>query len=167
LTVFDPDHVAAIFGSAKEAESAVEDLRALGIADEHLGLAVHEPGVHIALEEDEETDMQHAVARGGVAGAVIGAIAGISIMAVASTGVGAIGVGGMLVGGLASLFGGAAIGAELTVAAEQRVLGEVDHWASTTLEPGQVLIVAKAHDQRAVIESTMQRHHGRILTPSA
>lgn len=165
--MFDPDHVAAIFGSHAEAEAAVNDLRAMGIADEHLGIAIHQEGIHVVLEEDEDADVEHAAARGIAVGGALGVVAGITVMAIASTGVGAIGVGGLLVGGLASLLGGAAIGGEVTLAAEQRLLGEVDHWTSMPLAPGEMLVVAKAHDRRDDIESQMRHHGGRILASSS
>jgi hypothetical protein len=48
--------IGAIFDSRATAEVAVEDLRHSGLADEQLGVAVHEPGTYI-FEEDVETEI--------------------------------------------------------------------------------------------------------------
>jgi hypothetical protein len=166
MHMFDHDHVAAIFASRDQAEAAVEELRAAGIAEEHLGVAVHEPDVSIVLEEEEDTEAERAVARGVTIGGVMGFVAGITVVAIAATLSGGIGVGGILAGGLGVLFGGAALGGEISLAVEEPSMLTVEHLLELPLEPGQVLVVAKAHHRRALIEATFRHHDGRIVDPT-
>jgi hypothetical protein len=48
------DHLAAIFADREQATAAVEELRALGLGSEHLGVAVH-GGDTVVFEHDQCT----------------------------------------------------------------------------------------------------------------
>lgn len=161
--MFDRRHVAAIFASHADAESAVDELRRAGIADEHLGVAVHDPDVSVVMEEEEDAEAEHAATRAVAFGGVIGVVAGITVMAIASTITGGIGVGGLLAGGIGGLLGGAAIGGEVGLSSEEPALRSVEHLRDLALEPGQVLVVAKAHHRREAVEAAMRRHGGHLV----
>jgi hypothetical protein len=70
----------AVFGDRADAEAAVDELRRSGLADEHLGVAVHEADEYV-FEEDLEAEMSHSLRTGVAIGAPIGAIAGMTLLA--------------------------------------------------------------------------------------
>ena len=106
-------HLGAIFSDHDAAESAVEDLRRSGLADEHLGVAVHQPDEYV-FEEDVETEMTDGLERGIAIGAPIGAVAGMTVLALVFPGAGPLGVGGILAaGGLTGALSGGFWGAYL------------------------------------------------------
>jgi hypothetical protein len=88
----------AVFADRVKAETAVEDLRRLGLADEHLGIAVYESDSYV-FEEDADADVARGIEKGIVIGAPIGAVAGMTILALVIPGVGILGVGGILAAG--------------------------------------------------------------------
>lgn len=157
------DHVPAVFSSLEAAEAAVEELREIGIADEHLGVAMHEPG-DIKFEEDEDHEVGKSVAEGATTGAVVGVLAGIAIMAAALPGIGTVGVGGLLAaGGAAGALGGVFGGGLGGVLAKVPLLEEEDRYAEVPLERNEILVVAKSHDQVERVREVMERHGGRCI----
>jgi hypothetical protein len=163
LAMFDREHVAAIFGSRALAEAAVEDLRRAGIADEHLGIAVHDPDVSVVVEEEAEAEAERAVVRGLTVGGAMGFVAAMAVVAVAATVTGGIGVAGILAGGVGSLLGGAVLGGGVSLAVEEQSLLSVEDLLDLDLQPGEILVVARAHHKRPVVEETLRRHEGRIV----
>lgn len=156
-------HLGAVFTERAAAETAVEELRRLGLADPDLGIAIHRPDGY-AFEEDAEVDVIHGVERGIALGAPIGAAAGMTIMALVVPGIGTLGVGGVLAaGGLTGAFGGTFLGAFLGLAAQEHELEEEWDWERVPLAPGDTMVVVAGHDHPDDVEVTLVRNGGRIV----
>lgn len=156
-------HLGAVFVDHAAAEAAVSDLRALGLADEHLGVAVHQPDGYV-FEEDTEATMALGAEKGVALGAPIGAIAGMAVMALVVPGLGTLGVGGVLAaGGLSGALAGTYVGALLGLAAEEKVLDEEWDWERVPLEPGQMLVVIASHGHPEQVTDILQRHGGHLI----
>ena len=56
-------HLGAIFDDRAAAESAVEDLRRLGLSDEHMGVAVSHSDSYM-FETDDEVEVTHGLEKG-------------------------------------------------------------------------------------------------------
>lgn len=158
--------IGAVFEDRAHAEAAVEDLREMGLADEHLGVAVHSPDSRV-FEEDLESDVGHGIEKGIALGAPLGAVAGISVLAVVSAATG-LGLGGLLAagavtGGLAGGFWGAYLGLTAEVPEIER---EID-WEHVSLEPGEVLVVVCQHGDPQAVNRCFTEHGGRLVQKPA
>lgn len=80
--------VSAIFDSHAEAESAVSDLRSLGIGDQDMSVIAHHKGTTTASTADGEvTDEDHTnVLRGILGGGALGAGLGVAALAIPGVG---------------------------------------------------------------------------------
>ena len=80
--------VSAIFDSHAEAESAVTDLRTLGIGDQDMSVIAHHKGTTTASTADGEvTDEDHTnVLRGILGGGALGAGLGVAALAIPGVG---------------------------------------------------------------------------------
>lgn len=157
------DHLGAVFDDRAGAEAAVRDLRRLGLADEHLGVAVHHSETY-ALEEDVDAEVAHGLKKGIAIGAPIGAVAGMTVLALAVPGVGTLGVGGILAaGGITGALAGGFWGAYLGLTAEEHALEEEWDWERVPLTPGQVLIAVSGHGHPEQVVGVLQRHGGRVV----
>lgn len=162
-TTHEPQ-LGAIFDDRSIAEAAVEDLRRSGLADEHLGVAVHGTDTY-AFEEDVEAETAHGLERGVIIGAPIGAVAGMTVLALIVPGVGTIGVAGVLAaGGVTGALAGGFWGAYLGIKAEEHVLEEEWDWERTPLQPGQVMVVVDQHGHPDEVKGILERRGGRIIT---
>jgi hypothetical protein len=156
-------HLGAVFTDHAAAEAAVDDLRAVGLADEHLGVAVHQPDGYV-FEEDTEATMARGAEKGVAVGAPIGAVAGMTAMALVVPGLGTLGVGGVLAaGGISGALAGTYVGAFLGLAAEEPVLEEEWDWERVPLQPGQMLVVVAGHGHEDQVADILQRHGGHLI----
>jgi hypothetical protein len=157
----------AIFVDLDAAEGAVEELRQSGLADQHLGVAVHEPDEHV-FEEEIGKEMAHGLEKGIAIGAPIGAIAGMTVLSLVLPGVGTIGVGGILAaGGMTGALAGGFWGASLGVKAEERRMEEERDWERTPLQAGEVMVVVDQHGHPDTVKEILQRHGGRMVAKPA
>lgn len=153
------EHIAAIFDDRKVATAALDGLRALGVDDGHIGLALNE-GEPIVFEHDDETGVVHRMVKGLAVGAPIGALAGIGLASVVLPGV--------AVGGLAA-FGGAGTLWGLLAGGYAATTGEADRWdrheefRSLLLAPGEVLLVVMGHGHARLVEQSLIDAGGRIV----
>lgn len=155
-------HLGAVFGDRGDAEAAVEDLRQLGLADEHLGVAVRHPDSYV-FEEEPEAEVGRGLEKGIAIGAPIGAVAGMPVMALIVPEVSGLGVGGILaLGGFIGALAGTYLGAFLGLAAEEHVLEEEWDWERIPLQPGQVLVVVTGHGHRERVAHVLERHGGHL-----
>jgi hypothetical protein len=166
-TMSDTTHepqLGAIFEDRVVAEAAVEELRRSGLADEHLGVAVHGSDSYV-FEEDVAAEMAHGMERGIAIGAPIGAIAGMTALALIVPGVGTIGVAGILAaGGVTGALAGGFWGAYLGIKAEEHVMEEEWDWERTPLQPGQVMVVVDQHGHADEVKRILEHQGGRIIT---
>ncbi|HEX6301350.1 MAG TPA: hypothetical protein VF148_12855 [Acidimicrobiia bacterium] len=153
-----------VFGDRSEAEAAVEDLRRSGLADEHLGVAMHEPG-DIVFEEDVEAEMTHKLEMGVAVGAPVGAIAGMTLLALIVPGLGSLGVGGILPAGAAT---GAQAGGVwegyLGLKSEDATAEDMWDWERIRLREGEVMVVVDQHGHPDDAQRILRRHGGRPVT---
>jgi hypothetical protein len=156
------DHVAATFDDRSAAQTAVDELRGVGIDDERIGLALRE-GSARAFERDAEVDEAHDAEIGTAAGAAIGFLAGMSIAALTLVPGGLIGLGGVLAVGAGTTLGGGMLGGYTGVAIGNRAFDERAEFMEVPLEPGQTLIAVCSHGDPASVESIMERHGGHLL----
>lgn len=154
-------HFGAIFADRDHAAAAVEDLRALGLGSEHLGVAVR-GGESVVFEHSEDTDLARDTTIGAASGAKLGAVAGITLAALAIPGFGLLGVGGTLAIGGAPTTWGALIGA-YTGAAAGEAGCETHHGLSyTALRDGEALVVVCSHGHAGAVRDALQRHAGEL-----
>lgn len=156
------DHVAAVFVDRVSAESAIKDLREVGLGSEHMGVAI-DHSESAVFERDEEHDMMNDVGAGAGAGAVMGFLGGLLLFAMAVPGGGILAAGGIVLG-VASGFGGAMLGGYAGVGAASEEFDEHQRLRETRLQPGEVLVVACGHSHERLVESALQRHGGRLLS---
>lgn len=162
-TIHEP-RLGAIFDDRTIAEAAVEDLRRSGLADEHLGVAVHGTDTYV-FEEDVEAETAHGLERGIAIGSPIGAIAGMTVLALVVPGVGTLGLAGILAaGGVTGALAGGFWGAYLGLKAEEHITEEQWDWERTPLQPGQVMVVADQHGHPDEVQRILEHHGGRIIT---
>jgi hypothetical protein len=160
------DHVAAVFADRAAATAAVDELRALGLGSEHLGVAVR-GGESVAFEHDAEAEQLVDTEVGLAAGTSIGAIAGLAMAILPVPGVGAIGAGGVLaLAGASALWGGLLGGYFGVAAGEPSRVAHADI-GYAALEEGEVLVVVCSHGHTDAIRDVMQRHDGtwRVVEP--
>lgn len=158
----DDENVGALFSDHDAAEAAIDELRAMGLADEHLGVAIRGPDDHV-FEEDADREMTRGVGVGMALGAPIGAVAGMTVLALVVPG-GIVGLGGVLAaGGISGGLAGAYLGAVAGLGAEEHVLDEKWDWERVPIQSGEVLVVAAGHGRSAAVSDVLQRHGGRIV----
>jgi hypothetical protein len=160
-------HVGAVFAGRADAEAAVADLQELGLGNEHLGLAVHGPDT-VVFEENLEHEVGSGIEHGVAVGAPVGAIAGITLLGVASAIFPGLSLGGLLAagavtGGLAGGFWGAYLGLTTEVPEVER---EFD-WERVPLEQGEVLVVVCEHGDPDGVRAVFARHNGRLVEKPA
>jgi hypothetical protein len=161
-TVHEPQ-LGVVFDDRRSAEAAVEDLRRSGLADEHLGVAVHESDIYV-FAQDVEAETAHGLERGIVIGAPIGAIAGMTVLALVVPGVGTLGVAGILAaGGVTGALAGGFWGAYFGIKAEGHMMEEEWVWERTPLQPGQVLVVVDQHGHPDEVKRILEGRGGRII----
>lgn len=152
------DHIATVFADRQHAEAAVEDLRALGLGSEHLGVAVHS-GDPVVFEHDTDAEMFHDTKVSAAAGTPIGFLAGLGLAVVAAP---EIAVGGMLLMGGVGAAWGAFLGAYIGIGIGDKASTEHEQIEVTPLEPGEVLVVVSSHGHGDAVRDVMQSHQGRI-----
>jgi hypothetical protein len=155
------DHIAAVFPDRETATHAIDDLRALGLGSEHLGVAVHGDD-SVVFEHDEDRDLTHETGIGAFVGAPIGALAGFTLAGLAVSGIGLIGLGGMFALSGASALWGALIGAYVGAAAGEEGWNAHHDLSYTALEPGEVLVVVCSHGHADAIGDVVEQHSGRM-----
>ena len=151
------DHIAAVFPDRAHAEAAVDDLRAIGLGSEHLGIAVRSDDT-VVFEHDTDAERLTASAVTAAAGVPLGLLAGIGLAALV--------VPGIAVGGFLALAGvgagwGAMLGGFLGLTLDDRAVREHETLEWTPLAPGEVLVVACTHGRDDEITDILGRHDGR------
>lgn len=158
--------VPGVFGTRAQAEAAIAELRALGLRDEEIGVAVPEPGRYQLMDDATERAFRE-VPKAFAAGASLGSLAGVGLMALVVPGAGVLGVGGLLVG----LYGGALWGG--FAAAFGRLVAKVrwndaeDRWCEIPLAGGDILVAARAGDRVDEVRRVMERHGARCFLDQA
>ena len=152
-------HVAAIFDDRESATRALEGLRALGVDDGHIGLALNE-GERIVFEHDDEAGWGHRIVEGLAIGAPIGAIAGIAVASVVLPGVA---VGGLAAFGGAGTLWGLLAGGYAATTDEARRWDRHEEFRSLRLAPGEVLVVVMGHGHTHRVEQSLADAGGRIV----
>lgn len=156
----DNEHVAAVLPDVVAAAAAVAALRDAGFGSDHLGVAVRAAAA-VAFERDDDADYLRDVGRGAAIGALVGALAGIGLVAAAAPWVG---VGGLLALAAAGTLGGTFLGAfggmlhGQPSRDEHRALGDR---ITPQFGPGEVLVVCLAHGAAGRARAILGEHGGR------
>jgi hypothetical protein len=154
--------VPGVFSDRSRAEKALEELRAIGLAEDEMGVIVPDPAHH-HLMTDPETETVKGLAKGVLVGGGIGALAGMALAALVVPGVGVVGVGGALLFG--THFGGlwgAISGAYLGLTTEIHHLEDIEKKYRIELQPGEILVVVVTDRDRAYeVCQIMQRNGAR------
>ncbi|MDZ7733192.1 MAG: hypothetical protein U5R31_08790 [Acidimicrobiia bacterium] len=157
-------YLGAVFEDHRAAEQAIDELRRVGTAEDHLGIVVREPHGHDGLGEAVDAETAHATGEGIAVGVPVGMLGGMAIMAIAASG-GVIGLGGALVAGAAAgLTGGAFFGGALGLATD-RAITEEEAWEDLALDDNEVLVAVHPSADRDRARAVLERHGGRVVTP--
>ena len=156
--------VPVVFSTREQAEAALAELRALGFADDEMGVIVPDPAHH-HLMDDSAHEALKGLTHGILIGTPLGALAGIAIVALAAPGVGVIGIGGVLLfGGHVGALRGAITGAYLGLTAEVHHLEDTEHKYEIPLKPEEILVVVMTDPERAdAVCQIMLRHEARCV----
>jgi len=155
------DHIAAVFPDRDTATAAIEHLQSLGLGSEHLGVAIHGDDP-VVFEHDEDRELLRDTEVGALAGAPIGAIAGVALAGLTVPGIGLIGLGGMFALAGASALWGGLVGGYVGAAAGDEGWNAHRDLTYTALAPGEVLVVVCSHGHAGAIEDVVEQHSGRI-----
>jgi hypothetical protein len=159
------DYCAAVFASPTAAEAAIDELREMGVNDDHMGVAMatEEP---VAVKEGDEAEVTKDLKWGSGIGAAGGAVGGMLLFSLAVPGFGVLGVGGLAAAGIGGGVGGSVLGAYLGLATDKDDVEEHQRTPTLILEHDEVLVIAPQYDHRSAIEAVLQRHGGRLVDVS-
>jgi hypothetical protein len=155
------DVVPAVFSSEKEASAAIDELRELGYTDNDFGIMVPDP-THYHLLDKSMADTLKGLGTGGIIGAPIGVLAGMSVMAFLVPPLGFIGVGGALIyGGLQGALWGAYVGAQVGMAARIQHLQDAEERFEVPLKPHEIMLIVVAGNDNERVCAIMTAHGAR------
>ncbi|OWY62915.1 hypothetical protein B7486_55875 [cyanobacterium TDX16] len=155
----------ATFVDHDSADAAVEQLRRDGISDKHLGILVRGAQEPDRIGKQVDSQAMLATARGIAIGIPVGMLASAAIVAVSMPATG-LDLGPSLVGGgMAGISLGAFFGGVFGLALD-RSLAEEEAWEDVEVEPGHVLVAARAKAGYERITSIFQQHGGRLVQPA-
>jgi hypothetical protein len=149
--------VVGVFPDRRDAEHAVNELRALGVRDEQIGVAVRDGGT-LAGPTAEGTQWEAGAATGAVAGGATGTLLGIAVAAGLIPGVGQAVAGGILGGLLASAATGAVTGGILGALIGLGVPEEEAAYYSGEFQAGRVIVTVQAGDLANEVRATLRRY---------
>lgn len=158
--------VTAAFSNEQEAHSAVEDLRTHGFTDAHVSI-LRSHGGH--LEGTPPGDVTEGTAKGALAGAGLGALAGLAALAI--PGVGPLIGAGALVSALGTAGASAAVGAAAGTAlgglsgalADAGYSADDAQYYGEAVERGDILVAVDADDTQAAQVGDVLRSHGGLF----
>jgi hypothetical protein len=120
------------------------------------------------FEEDLEAETRHGMELGVAIGAPIGAIAGMSLVALAIPGLGVLALGGILAaGGVSGAVAGTLLGGFFGAISQEHLMENEWDWERKPLEPGQVLVAVDQHGHPDQVKRILQDHGGRIIAKPA
>ena len=157
--------VPGVFDNRERAEEAIQALRASGLPEKALGLAVLDPGRY-RLAEHSDSEAAAGVMRGIGIGVSLGSLAGIAVMAVAAPWLEVgqtLGLGGLLIGLEGGALWGAFLGGTGGLAMRVRMNADEDRWCEIPMGSGDILVVARAGEHAAHVRHIMQAHGARCF----
>jgi hypothetical protein len=165
-SVLQLDVVPGVFHGRASAERAIEELRALGLQETEIGVALAPAGTY-QLAEGSSSETLRAVLTGAAAGLPLGSLAGVALAAFALPAVGAVGLGGMLMALPGGALWGAVVGGYSGMALKLRTDSGSDTWCTVPLEGGDVLVTASGGARREQIREIMLRQGARCFLDQA
>lgn len=158
------DLVPGVFASREQAEGAIAQLRALGIEDADIGIAVPNPGEYRIVEDEElPTGTGRRITEGAIIGAPVGSLAGLGIMEALVPGAGSFGLGGVLVGLVGGGLWGTFFGAYSGLIAKLRGRDGHEHTCTIPLGGSDVLVAVRASTQTEHVRQVMQAYGARCF----
>jgi len=154
------DLVAGLFRSQQQADTALQRMHRIGVADADIEVGAPEPGRY-RIEYHQASDFWTAVRKGMLVGAVIGAIIAIGIMSFAMRG---LSLPNLIELGLpAGAFWGVFVGGLSAVAARGGARASGEPLYVVTPDDPEVLVVVQAHDRFGLVHEALQREHPRYF----
>ena len=154
-----------VFENTRQAQKAVEELRAAGFGDDKIGVAARDQDVKEEVEKGlpdrKETYAEEGTAAGAVGGAALGGLWGMGIAAGMLPAIGPVIAGGTLAAMLASSVLGAAAGGLGGVLIGWGIPEEEAKKYETDLQAGRILIAVKAAGRLDEAVSILQRCDAR------
>jgi hypothetical protein len=156
--------VAALFHDRAQAQAAIEELKASGFDEKHIGIAMRDRDEAGELAEEMGTLAVETTATGAVTGGLMGSLVGLLI-----------GIGSLVIPGVGPVIAGGVLGATLAGAGLGAAAGGVigaltglglphshaEHFEAGFQRGGIVVTASStAHDDRAV--AILQRHGGDL-----
>lgn len=160
--------VSAVFADREGAEAAIAELRALGLAEDEMGVIVPDPAHHRLLDDGVRETLK-GLGHGILVGTPLGVLGGIAVVAAGAPGYDVIGLGGaLLVGAPIGALWGAIVGAYFGLTGEVHRLEDIERTHELPLKPEEILVVVVAGQERAgAVGQVMERHGGSGLTAGA
>jgi hypothetical protein len=151
--------VAAVFTDRHAAEEAVEDLCAHG-ADPQLRTAIA-GGEDRVYELDLGEQVRRRVVLGALIGLPVGAALGALLVTLTLAGGGVAGADAIWAGGLPGLVAGLVFGGFAGLVSALWVFDDIDRWMAVNLAAGEVLVIARAHEDPVAVRTILVGHGGR------
>lgn len=141
---------AIVSGVFKDRDATEEALKALwqrGVSEEQVSVLIPDPGIYKAFDEGD-VDWAKAMARGAGAGAPVGALAGLALMAVASP----IGGVALLAGVPSGLVLGTIVGGSAGILAKVPQEPHGEHFHEVKVGSDELLVTVRTSEPGAIKE---------------
>jgi hypothetical protein len=153
--------IVGVFEDQAHAQSAVRDLKALGLRDDQIGMIVRSDGnatAHSVEGTDSGTMAVEGATVGAATGAGVGALWALGIAAGVLPVIGPYIAGGLLAAVLASAAGGAATAGLLGALIGLGFSEEEATYYEGEVKSGRCLVTVRAPDRASEVSSLMARH---------
>lgn len=168
LELATPIALPAVFETREQAEAVIEDLKALGLTEEEIGVVILElePGRYRLLDEEEHDELL-GLMQGVKVGVPAGVIAGIALGAFAIPGIGTLVGSGGLAMAAAGAWWGAICGAWAGLTRKVHWNEDEEVWVEMPVESGDVVVITKPGHHYDKVHHILEQHGARyFLDPS-
>ena len=161
MSVATRGNVIGVFNSQPEAQSAVNDLRALGFTESQIGVAYKHDSLHDTVDlTDTEENASGGAATGAAVGLGAGALWGLGILAGVLPAIGPVIAGGTLAALAASAATGAAAGGLGGALIGMGVSNDDVKYYDSEFASGRVIVTVEAGNRVADVERVIRNHGG-------
>jgi hypothetical protein len=151
--------VVGVFNDRQHANAAVEDLKRVGFRDDQIGVASRHTDTGEMTTSEQGSKAEEGAVMGVLAGAGLGGLVGLGILAGMIPAVGPVIAGGTLATILANAAGGAALAGLAGALVGAGIPEEEAHYYQTEFEAGRIIVTIKA-DGRFDEATAILRRHG-------
>ena len=155
--------VGGIFARSSDAHKAVRELRAIGVADDHIGLISRRSDGSLERDGDEAgAKWEEGTGIGAAVGATAGTGLGLAVIAGMLTPIGPVIAGGALVGLLVSLGVGATVGSAIGGLVGLGLTQDDADYFESELKSGKTLVTVSTMDNTDTVIDILQRTGGKL-----